>query len=318
MERSVLINQIQESLLLISRSIEQCGMLNLNDAAILAEYSFKDLLNLIYDLNLINANGVRRNMPGIDLIDEQNKIVIQVSKECTKTKIQNSLDKIPAEYRNGYHFWFMSITKSAMKLKDAVFNVPDGIIFNPQRGDIKDNETLLNDILELDIEKISSVKELLKNEFSPISPVERKVSGLAVIIKLLSNETFEQNADMTKDCFEIEEKIKFNKLDDMYDDFINFMANQGIVERVYDTYDKEGKNKSLAVLHAIRKAYLSLANNKEKGVTLFHSISHQLYKNVRGCHELSKFSDDEIEFYIDILMYDAFTKCKIFKRPNPC
>ncbi len=41
----------------------------------------------------------------------------------------------------------------------------------------------------------------------------------------------------------------------------------------------EGKNKSLAVLHAIRKVYLELSE-KESGLPLFRSISRQLYKKV--------------------------------------
>ena len=107
MKRNELLSKISDMLLLIGRSIEQLGSMNLNNDAVLAENTFKDLLNVIYKASFVNANSIKHNMPGIDLIDLDRKILVQISKECTRSKIQESLDKIPKDYIDGYSFWFL-------------------------------------------------------------------------------------------------------------------------------------------------------------------------------------------------------------------
>lgn len=49
MKRNELLSKISDMLLLIGRSIEQLGSMNLNNDAVLAENTFKDLLNVIYN-----------------------------------------------------------------------------------------------------------------------------------------------------------------------------------------------------------------------------------------------------------------------------
>lgn len=124
MKRNELLSKISDMLLLIGRSIEQLGSMNLNNDAVLAENTFKDLLNVIYKASFVNANSIKHNMPGIDLIDLDRKILVQISKECTRSKIQESLDKIPKDYIDGYSFWFLSISKPAKRLRGLKYNAP--------------------------------------------------------------------------------------------------------------------------------------------------------------------------------------------------
>lgn len=89
MKRNELLSKISDMLLLIGRSIEQLGSMNLNNDAVLAENTFKDLLNVIYKASFVNANSIKHNMPGIDLIDLDRKILFKFQKNVLGVKSKN-------------------------------------------------------------------------------------------------------------------------------------------------------------------------------------------------------------------------------------
>jgi len=94
MKRNELLSKISDMLLLIGRSIEQLGSMNLNNDAVLAENTFKDLLNVIYKASFVNANSIKHNMPGIDLIDLDRKILgLFANFGAHSAQLQNSLRK---------------------------------------------------------------------------------------------------------------------------------------------------------------------------------------------------------------------------------
>lgn len=65
--------------------------LGLTDLNRYAEIFFRDLLNCIYGYSLTNANIERCNAPGIDLIDRQRRLGIQVTATKTSDKINETL-----------------------------------------------------------------------------------------------------------------------------------------------------------------------------------------------------------------------------------
>lgn len=164
-------------------------------------------------------------------------------------------------------------------MRGLKYSAPVGIKFAVDTDAIKDSESLLSDMQGLGVEELENILKILNSEFSLLSLEERKTSGLAIVIQYLSQEPYSYDDEINSIPFEIDQKIKLNNLNDLYDDFLNFVSNRDIVQKVYDTYDLEGKNKSLAVLHAIRKVYLELSE-KESGLPLFRSISRQLYKKL--------------------------------------
>ena len=50
------------------------------------EFFYARLLNILRGYNLVNKNNVSPNYPGIDLIDENARIIIQVSSDNKKQK----------------------------------------------------------------------------------------------------------------------------------------------------------------------------------------------------------------------------------------
>ena len=66
----------------------------MHDINISAEQFMCDLLNILYNMDLKNANNVTYNNSGYDLISENKKIIIQVTVTDTPEKIIRTLNTI--------------------------------------------------------------------------------------------------------------------------------------------------------------------------------------------------------------------------------
>ena len=66
----------------------------LQDINIISEQFCCQLLNALYGWELLNANTDAAQMPGYDLISIKDKIIIQVTSQCTKKKIQDCFQKL--------------------------------------------------------------------------------------------------------------------------------------------------------------------------------------------------------------------------------
>jgi hypothetical protein len=85
---------IKEKLTYIHSKVIIDKAFNLQDINIKAEDIFMHLLNDVYALRLVNANKIRDNFPTVDLIDEENKQIIQVTSSISTTKINKTLKGI--------------------------------------------------------------------------------------------------------------------------------------------------------------------------------------------------------------------------------
>ena len=59
----------------------------------IVEDVYMHILNDVYGWDLKNANLLKENFPAIDLIDEENMIVIQVTSTTDSTKLRNTVEK---------------------------------------------------------------------------------------------------------------------------------------------------------------------------------------------------------------------------------
>ena len=291
------------------------GVLNMYDLNIHSEDFYMRLLNLLYGWNLVNINSIRQNTPAIDLIYESEKIIVQVSSTNTTTKIQSSLDKLESKY-SGYNFKFVSIAKPTDKLKGHKFILPKGfnITFDPD-DDIYDIASLLNKIKSLSAAQMKNVYDFIKQELNFETDELKLETGLACVINELSEIDLGNNEiafDST--AYSIENKIIKNNLVVFKDVIEQYDVYFLIVQKIYDEYDKGGKNKSYAVLQAIRKEYLIL-KPKYTGDDLYKAIAQNIKSKLAFSANLKQFYDDDLELYVDIILVDAFIKCKIFEKP---
>lgn len=307
---------IEEHLNFLSLRIERRATLNLHDINIKAEYFFMHFLNMLYDWKLVNLNDSKQNTPGVDLLYSGERILIQVSSTNTTTKIQESLNKIDTKVYSNYTFKFLSISKDAKNLRNKTFKVPNGIIFDPSR-DILDVPLILRNIQGLPIDKMEEVYNLIKKNLSFESPSTSRMKGLSRIIQLLAEDGSLSEYSTTYDTsdFEIAEKIKSNNLSEIESKIADIGVYLGDVQKVYNTYDAEGVNKSRAVLHSLNSTYLKL-KRKLDGIDLMEELANEIYKDLSNDETLKSFYEDDIKFYIDIVLVDAFVRCKIFENPK--
>lgn len=315
MNRASYFNYIEDKLNFIVFRIKERGKLNILDLNIHAENFFAGLCNIIFDFELQNLNYINQNIEGIDLIDENNKILIQVSSKCTKEKIENSLNKkIYLNYRD-CSYKFILIGKEVNKsLKKYKFSNPYNIKFNPEE-DIWDINSLLKEILKLDIKKQIELFEFIKLELGGINDMNIE-TNLAKVINILY-EKLEFNFSSPEIInFAIEDKIKFNKLENIRGFIDEYKIYYWKIDGIYNEFDKEGKNKSYFLLQSFKREYIKLKNSEEDSSAIFYAIIDNAIKTVLNSSNYEKIPFEELETCIYILVVDAFVRCKIFENPE--
>lgn len=93
MNRELYMKSITEKLTLYKLETSELDKINLYDINITSENFYAGLLNLIMGWNLRNVNFSEKNTPGIDLVDDDNKITVQVTSNNTSDKIKHTIDE---------------------------------------------------------------------------------------------------------------------------------------------------------------------------------------------------------------------------------
>lgn len=312
LQKETYICDILDRLSGLAYNVELRGLLNLLDLHVISEDFFVGLLNLVYGWNLRNANSLLQNAPGIDLVDDSNHILVQVTGSCTKKKIDHSLEEISEKY-SGYHFYFVPIVLDARKQRIYGYTPPHRVLFNP-KTDILDIHFIADRIKGMtDIEKVATIAMYVRNNIWHDTPSSVQLtSGLNDIICLLAKDSLNEGDFDTAD-FEIKAKISFNNLSiyakDIIDQYKIYYVN---VQDIYKEYARQGKTKSMAVLQKLHKIYISL-KTQASGDALFMAIEKEIIKQID--HSNNKLTEEQLEMFVDILMVHAFIECKIFEKP---
>ena len=311
MKRQEYFNFIEEKLSFLATRIEMRGGLNLLDLHLHGENFYQDFLNLLFEWDLFNLNTEKHNAPGIDLIDKNNKIVVQVSATATKHKIESALNKNLSEYKD-YSFKFIAISKNAKNLKDKNFSNPHSLKFSPSE-DIFDIPFILKKVQGMNIDEITTIYQFIKKELKNEPDPEKIESNLTAIIQVLSREDWTKSEFETVP-FDIEGKISYNQLDRariLIDDYKIYHPR---IEKIYSEYNKQGANKSLSVLSSIRTEYAKLSK-VDKTDDIFFKIIEKVINKIRESANYTPIPDEELELCVQILVVDAFVRCKIFIHP---
>ena len=317
MNRTIYFNYIEEKLNTLASRIELRSKLNLLELNIHSENFFACLCNIIFDLELENLNFSHQNIDGIDLIDRKNKILVQVSSTCTTAKIESSLSKnLYTEYKD-YSYKFMSISKNASTyLKNKNFRNPYSLKFDPKQ-DIWDIMLLLKKILNQTAYKQRRLYDFIKVELGEEVDCVKVESNLAKVINILAEKTLDINASSPEiNSFAIEDKILFNDLEDVKGIIDDYKIFYHRLDEIYSEFDKEGKNKSFSVLQEIRRQYTELNRLNNTPVDIFYEIINCVMKVIIESSNYIEIPKEELQMCVDILVVDAFIRCKIFKNPE--
>jgi hypothetical protein len=313
MNRQQYFNFIEEKLNFLAFRIEMRGGLILLDLNLHSENFYLHLFNLLFGWELQNLNVVKKNAAGIDLVDTTNKIIVQVSATATKQKIESALAKDLSKYK-GYTFKFISISKEAAGLRTKTFLNPHNLTFSPA-DDIFDISYLLKFICSMDINQQKEVYEFLKKELKSEPDPEKIESNLTTIIKILSGVDWSQGAtDFETVPYDIDRKISYNQLNTARVLIDDYKIHYHRIDKVYSDFDKQGVNKSISILNGIRTEYLALSANVSPDQRFF-SIIDKVTQKIRASANYTPIPDEELALCVQILVVDAFIRCKIFKNP---
>lgn len=320
MRRAELINYVNEKFSILQVRVDAKGKINVLDFHIHSENFYRDLLNLLYGWNLKNANNNVQNVEAIDLIDDINKVVVQVSATATKQKIEKSLSKSSVEEykKQNYTFKFISISKPADDLRNKEYKNPFDVSFSPQI-DIIDIGSIEKTISDLKICELEKVHSFIKKELGITPDAIKLDSDLTTIINILSKTDLSNIEPINNiNSFEIDKKITFNHLNlavFFIDDYKIYYNN---LDRKYKEFDKMGSNKSMAVLQYMRKLYIDAVAKKkyESDDQLFLGIIDEVKDIVLESSNYTNFPVEELDVCVSILVVDAFIRCKIFKNPE--
>lgn len=317
MNRRKYFDHIEEKLSFLSRRIERRGKINMLEFNVHSETFFAELCNIMFDYKLINFNHFEQNVEGIDLVDDTNHLLIQVSATCSKAKIQSSLSKEIYSRYQGYSYKFLSIAKDASSnLRKTKFSSPYNIKFDPEK-DILDCTSLLRDISIMPIEKLKAVYDFIERELGKEIDPAKIDSILTDIINILSNiEPKLDSQELTIDSFAINEKIEFNDLGSIREMINEYSIYGQRLDEIYSEFDKQGKAKSFFVLQTIRKQFLTIKNRLKNPDEIFYEIAKNIRESILQSRNFSELSVEELDFCVDILIVDAFIRCKIFDNPK--
>ena len=92
--RGYFIGDVIDSLSSISERVEFRSKFGLTDLNRYLEDFFKEILNRVMTLSLVNQNETRSNAPGLDLIDKANDIGFQITPQKTSAKVNEALERV--------------------------------------------------------------------------------------------------------------------------------------------------------------------------------------------------------------------------------
>lgn len=198
MNKEVYLKNIAENLALLSREVSILNAVNLYDINIIAEDFFPGLLNLIYGYELKNANHLEKNAPAIDLIDQKNRIAVQVTSDNSSTKIKHTIEEFNKS--QAYHLYdrLVVLILTQKKKYSSNFDTQGQFSFEKAR-DIWDVEKLIKDIRELETAQIKNVSDYLSEELynKYYSVRETQAGEVDTIIDLI--EYISQHRKVNKD-----------------------------------------------------------------------------------------------------------------------
>lgn len=294
--------------------IEIRGKLNILDIHLHSEDFYLHFLNELYGWQLNNLNTFKPNTEAIDLIDSNSKIIIQVSATASKHKVESALSKDLSSY-DGYTFLFISISKDAGKLRNKTFNNAHNLIFNPA-SHILDIPSILKKIGTIGANEQKRIYEFIKRELGgEISPLKIE-TNLAIIIDFLAKEDWNQrDSDLEIRSYEVERKIESNKLHAAKNSIDDYKIHYARVDKIYSEFSKQGANKSSSVLASIRRIYSATKANLSND-DLFFEIIERVVDRIQNSANYNSIPYDELELCVNILVVDAFIRCKIFENPD--
>lgn len=199
-------------------------------------------------------------------------------------------------------------------VKEADFENPVGVLIN-SKDDLYDIDGILSLIKGKKIEEQGQIDRFLRSELDVDLGTPNLDSNLLYVIRLLSKDDLKFGEDGDVVPFEIESKIEYNGISASRLLIEDYALCHSRLNKIYSEFDEMGQNKSRSVLASIRKEYASLSKLNDPD-EIFFGIIDNLINVVRADLQYGMMGEEELVMYVQILVVDAFIRCRVFKNPN--
>ncbi len=313
MNREEIIKGTARGLALLRYEIEYRQTINNYSLNMHSENLYRDMLNVIYEYGLENANADNKNAEYIDLIDEKNKIFIQVTSTKTKAKIDNTLKIL--ETKSNFEVKILYLLDKPNP-RDSSFNE-----WNSKYGiDVEqcliDTKDLLKDINNLEQTKLDKIynffdTRILKNHTTEVV--------LNLVINHILRQYRKRNVNFLDDfnnTKEVSKKLEINNLNER----ISVEIKRGLDYR--DSLERLNDDTAMSDLQdfVVREIYreILLRHIKELNTDIddintksvdelhydfydslnFNKIFDELYREITSCFEIKDFNEANITWII--------------------
>lgn len=162
MNRERYLKKIINILGYLKNQVDLLNSISYYDINITSEYFYCDFLNLIYGYELKNANSITKNIKAIDLIDDKNRISIQVTSDNSSEKIKNTIKKF--EESKGYEKYDRLIILIITSKKEYRVNFSSNYFIFKKETDIWDSKDICKFLENKDIALLEKVCKFLTDE----------------------------------------------------------------------------------------------------------------------------------------------------------
>lgn len=161
--RELKIKLISNELAKLEIQIRNLNSQNLCDLNIFCENLIRVLMNITFGFKLKNTNSRTANYPSLDLVDDNNRISVQISSDKSKAKIQKTLNIFSENNFNKKYDRLIFFVLGEKQRKYLNIEIPENISFDLD-NDILDFKNLLKFISNLSLDKIERIHKHLISE----------------------------------------------------------------------------------------------------------------------------------------------------------
>ena len=162
--RAGLTSQLEHQLGTLVSSVEIAIRNNLSSSNVVAETTLAGLLNLVYGWDLVNANAISQNFPGVDLIDQGRNIAVQVTSTRSVDKVRHTLTEVAKLDVTFDRLIILIITNQSptREMKACSVNGYSGSM------EIWNIPEVFRVARELDADKLEKITEYMAKELGPV------------------------------------------------------------------------------------------------------------------------------------------------------
>lgn len=164
--RGYFIGEIIDAFSDIAGKVSTRNRLGLTDLNRHAEDFFREILNRVYKLSLVNLNEDRSNAPGLDLGDKSRGIAFQVTAQHTSAKVNETLKKLSVEQISLYPK--IRVLMIGGKQQSYTLNEPDCTRVGFSEKDIWDVNVLCKRAMNLSVGELQSLYKFIRDELARV------------------------------------------------------------------------------------------------------------------------------------------------------